>query len=111
MPRKITINETPNPTGLSLTERQLALDVLQSLRVAVNKIRSDSQSSYYWNRASNWDAEQERETWDRAIRAAINQLAGRQKTENGHFKLIHNDTEVADKDLEYVLKSLGGLGT
>lgn len=107
MPRKIAISEHPNPTGLTMNERQLALDVLQSLRVAVNKLRSEHANSYYWRR-EEWTAEKEREVWDRAIRAAINQFAGRQKSEKGHFRLIHNDTEVADRDLEYVLASIAG---
>jgi hypothetical protein len=104
MARKITINEDRNPTGLTMSERQLCLDLIQSIRSSVAKLRSeDSRSRRYWRRERTPD--DEREIWDRVMRVAINQIAGRQKTEKGLFDLKLT-ADADDRDLEFVMKSI-----
>lgn len=104
MPRAVRINPTPNPTGLTMAERQLAIAVIQSIRASVVKAREEQSAQSYWR--PEWTVEDERRALDRVCRAAMNQLAGRQKTEKGIFSLSY-DGEVKDEDLEYVRASLG----
>lgn len=105
MPRHVRINSTPNPTGLTMNERQVAIEVIQSLRHAVNKLRREQQE--YWEREELYGQEVQ-ELWDRACRAAMNQLAGRQKSENGIFKLLRaSNAHLDEADIDYVMRSLG----
>ena len=115
MPRKITINESPNPTGLTMQERQLALNVLASMEASVTKLRDEEQASRRYNhrwrggrddRGDEWTAEDEQDIRQKVYRSAYSQLTGRQKTEAGRFTL-HTDVAVPDNDMAYVLKSLG----
>lgn len=106
MPRAVTIHPTPNPTGLNMAERQLAISILQSVRAAVVSERKNQQVWWGRHRVREYSAEHEQEVWERVLRSAMNQFSGRQKTENGLFQLKY-DAEVHDKDMQYVLQSLG----
>lgn len=112
MPRKVTINTENNPTGLTLGERQLAIEVIQSLRTAATRLRKEEANNFYWGTRRSGEMEdgikREREMMDRVFRTALNQFAGRQKTEQGIFQLkIDANSDVQDKDLAYVMQSLG----
>ncbi len=99
----VTINASPNPTGLTMAERKLAMEVLKSLEDSVTRERKRLEARSY---RYSWDADDERRLRQRIYRSAYNQLTGRQKTDVGPFRLdVHPD--VADDDMSYVLQSLG----
>lgn len=105
MPRTITINEKPNPTGLSMSDRQLALDVLQSMESSVQALRKERMSWPWRKDKRDWTGEDEQELRRQVYRSAYSQLSGRQKSERGPFTLTTGT--IPDDDMEYVMASLG----
>lgn len=109
MPKKITVNESPNPTGLTLQERQLAIEVLQSLEMSVGRERmramAERKRSWY-TKDRPWTVEDEQLMRKRVYKSAYNQLTGRQRTEKGPFDLALS-VDAPDADMAYVMNSLG----
>jgi hypothetical protein len=103
--RKVKINPENNPTGLTMAERELAICVIQSIRDSIAKSRKMQRDRNPWRR--NWDVDDERESWDRICKAAIEQFAGKRKSEKGVFRLQGFDMQVQDDDMAYVMESLG----
>jgi hypothetical protein len=105
MPKQFKINERPNPTGLTMAERKLAMDVLRSFETSLNKARVDAQRGYYW-RQNEWTAGDERELRVQVYNSAYRQFTGRQKSENGIFTFTHSP-ETTEEDMDYIMESLG----
>lgn len=105
MPKQISINETQNPTRLTMPERQLAIDVLRSMEESVTKerVRLKKERPRY---RGKWSVEDEVELRQKVYRSAFNQLAGRVKTTKGTFSLTLGGS-IPDVDMEYVRASLG----
>lgn len=104
--RKIKITEKPNATGLSMANRVLAIEVLQSLEKSVSRVRvKETSEKWRFNRSNrDWTLQDEQDMRTRVYRSAIRQLQGAQATQGEYF---HLESEVPDEDMQYVLESLG----
>jgi hypothetical protein len=105
--RHVKVKEHPNPTGLSVADRELCIDFLRSLDRSIQRARLD-----YKKRTGRWwyselSDNEEIHIRDRVTTAAMNQLVGRQK---GPGKLFTLEREVPVDDMAYVRQSLG-MGT
>lgn len=109
MPRKIGIKRHPNPTHLSMEDRRLAIEVLQSLEKSVHVKREKiiNEQRRWWHGKDPWTLDEEQQLRQQVYRAAIKQLQGAQKSEGNIFKL---EREVPEADMAYVLESLGRSG-
>lgn len=102
--RHVTVKRHPNPTGLSVADRELCIDFLRSLQRSVERAAHEWRllhRKYWYEEIPPHAMTAIRE---RVERAAMNQLVGRQK---GPGKLFAFEREIPIDDMNYVRQSLG----
>lgn len=95
----LTINMSNNATGLSLAERELAIDVLRSFMDSIATVAHNNREWFGVTEARALAI-------DSVYKAAMRQLRGQQVREGDVFNLVLAQ-RIQDADLAYLAESFG----